>query len=60
MKYSNIGGQAVMEGIMMKNGDHYAVAVRKPNALALSRTRRSFSSPSSAACSTLWIRWSWV
>ena len=31
MKYSNIGGQAVMEGIMMKNGDHYAVAVRKPD-----------------------------
>ena len=31
MKYSNIGGQAVMEGIMMKNGEHYAVAVRKPD-----------------------------
>lgn len=31
MKYSNIGGQAVMEGIMMKNGDQYAVAVRKPD-----------------------------
>lgn len=29
MKYSCIGGQAVMEGIMMKNGDKYAVAVRK-------------------------------
>ena len=29
MKSSNIGGQAVMEGIMMKNGDDYAVAVRK-------------------------------
>ncbi len=29
MKSSNIGGQAVMEGIMMKNGDAYAVAVRK-------------------------------
>lgn len=29
MKSSNIGGQAVMEGVMMKNGDTYAVAVRK-------------------------------
>ena len=29
MKSSNIGGQAVLEGIMMKNGDRYAVAVRK-------------------------------
>ena len=29
MKSSNIGGQAVMEGIMMKNKDEYAVAVRK-------------------------------
>ena len=31
MKYSGIGGQAVMEGVMMKNQDKYAVAVRKPN-----------------------------
>lgn len=31
MKYSGIGGQAVMEGVMMKNGDKYAVAVRKPD-----------------------------
>lgn len=31
MKYSGIGGQAVMEGIMMKNKDVYAVAVRKPD-----------------------------
>ena len=31
MKSSNIGGQAVLEGIMMKHGDDYAVAVRKPN-----------------------------
>ena len=29
MRYSGIGGQAVMEGVMMKNGDEYAVAVRK-------------------------------
>ena len=31
MKSSNIGGQAVLEGIMMKNQDRYAVAVRKPD-----------------------------
>ena len=31
MKSSGIGGQAVLEGIMMKNGDKYAVAVRKPD-----------------------------
>ena len=31
MKPSGIGGQAVMEGVMMKNGNKYAVAVRKPN-----------------------------
>lgn len=28
MKFSGIGGQAVMEGVMMKNGVDYAVAVR--------------------------------
>ena len=31
MKSSNIGGQAVLEGIMMKNGDRYAVGVRRPD-----------------------------
>ncbi len=31
MCYSGIGGQAVLEGIMMKNGEKYAVAVRKPD-----------------------------
>ena len=29
MRYSGIGGQAVMEGVMMQNKDTYAVAVRK-------------------------------
>ena len=29
--YSGIGGQAVLEGIMMKNKTRYAVAVRKPD-----------------------------
>ena len=31
MKSSNIGGQAVQEGIMMRNGGRYSVAVRKPD-----------------------------
>lgn len=31
MKYANIGGQAVMEGVMMRHKDRYAVAVRKEN-----------------------------
>ena len=31
VKSSGIGGQAVIEGVMMKNKDRYAVAVRKPD-----------------------------
>lgn len=31
MRYSGIGGQAVMEGVMMKNQEKCAVAVRKPD-----------------------------
>lgn len=31
MKYSGIGGQAVIEGIMMKGKEKYAVSVRKPD-----------------------------
>lgn len=31
MKPSGIGGQAVIEGIMMKNKDKYSIAVRKPD-----------------------------
>ncbi len=31
MKSSNIGGQAVLEGIMMRHKDMYSVAVRKPD-----------------------------
>ncbi|MDR1764759.1 MAG: DUF1385 domain-containing protein [Lachnospiraceae bacterium] len=38
MKYSGIGGQAVIEGIMMKNKQDYATAVRKPDgAIAMQR-----------------------
>ena len=31
MKYCNIGGQAILEGVMMKGPDSYAIAVRKPD-----------------------------
>ena len=31
MRSSEIGGQAVIEGVMMKNRNQYAVAVRKPD-----------------------------
>lgn len=31
MRSSNIGGQAVLEGIMMRHQDEYAVAVRRPD-----------------------------
>lgn len=31
MKRTYVGGQAVMEGVMMKHDDEYAIAVRKPD-----------------------------
>jgi len=31
MKSSEVGGQAVLEGVMMRNKDKYAIAVRKPD-----------------------------
>lgn len=31
MKSSNIGGQAVMEGIMMRHKDKYSIGVRRPD-----------------------------
>lgn len=31
MRYTRIGGQAVIEGVMMRDGNDYAVAVRKPD-----------------------------
>lgn len=41
MKSSGIGGQAVMEGIMMKNKSKYAVAVRKPDQTIVVDVRES-------------------
>lgn len=31
MRYAKVGGQAVIEGIMMRYGDQYAITVRKPD-----------------------------
>lgn len=31
MKYSGIGGEAVIEGIMMRNGERYSIGVRRPD-----------------------------
>ena len=68
MKSSNIGGQAVLEGIMMKNKDRYAVAVRKPDQeievdvqeyKALSRGRRFPKFRLSAEFSASWILLCW-
>ncbi len=38
MRYSGIGGQAVLEGIMMKNHEKYSVAVRRPDGTIASET----------------------
>lgn len=45
MKCYRIGGQAVMEGVMMKNGNDYAIAVRKQDQTVVldKRTYKSFS-----------------
>ena len=52
MKYSGIGGQAVMEGIMMRNGNRYAVAVRKPDGEieVMENTVNGFSDRHAWAC----------
>ena len=40
MKSSNIGGQAVMEGIMMRHKDKYSIAVRRPDKEIEVKSRR--------------------
>lgn len=41
--YSGIGGQAVLEGIMMRNKNEYAVAVRKPDGTIATEKKRTSS-----------------
>ena len=47
-----IGGQAVMEGVMMKNMDRYAVSVRKPDGKIETKVRKcvSFAEIGRASC----------
>lgn len=44
MKSSGIGGQAVLEGVMMRNKSEYAVAVRKPDGEIKVKTEKCKSS----------------
>ncbi|MFQ8737629.1 MAG: hypothetical protein ACLSAH_17895 [Bilophila wadsworthia] len=50
-----VGGQAVMEGVMMRNGDVYALAVARPTATSASKTARGSASPA-ASCSKPFLR----
>lgn len=50
-----VGGQAVMEGIMMRNGDTLALAVRKPDAVIVAR-----SMPWSTLFHGVWARKPWL
>lgn len=45
MKKTDVGGQAIFEGVMMKNKDLYAIAVRKPDQEIIleKRTYKSFT-----------------
>lgn len=45
MKKLDVGGQAIIEGVMMKQGDTYSIAVRKPDKEIIleKRNYRSFS-----------------
>lgn len=51
-----VGGQAVMEGIMMRNGDSLALAVRRPDHGIVSVTLPWFTLSKSKLVRTRWIR----
>ncbi len=47
-KYCNIGGQALIEGVMMKNGSTIAISVRKPEGdieTSVTQTKKLFEQP---------------
>ncbi len=57
MKYSGIGGEAVIEGIMMRNKDDYAVAVRESNGdIAVQKDRYVSMTEKVHFCSLPFIR----
>ena len=51
-----VGGQAVMEGIMMRNGDALALAVRKPDGQIVAVTRPWYTCFSGDFVRRRWIR----
>ena len=66
--YSGIGGQAVLEGVMMKNKDRYAVAVRKSDGQievmaedyeGIRGAKKVSGIPFLRGVSISWIRWCW-
>lgn len=53
---ATVGGQAVMEGVMMRNGPVYALAVRAPDGDILVERRRWYSLGGGAASGTPFVR----
>lgn len=51
-----VGGQAVMEGVMMRNGDLLALAVRKPNQKIVALRRPWFTCFKSNFARRRWVR----
>jgi uncharacterized protein YqhQ len=51
-----VGGQAVMEGVMMRHGNSYAVAVRHPNGVIVAERRPWFSLVRSPVLSKPFVR----
>ena len=38
-----VGGQAIMEGVMMRHGDRYGLAVRRPDGVIVAESRPWFT-----------------
>ena len=53
MRYSKLGGQAVIEGVMMKHEKEYSVAVRKPDG-GIEVTKKATSSYAACYCAGGW------
>ena len=66
MKYSGIGGQAILEGVMMRNQDRYALSCRTSDGEIITREHqvgkeiaRPFKNILSAVFLRFWIHSSW-
>lgn len=53
---STVGGQAVMEGVMMRNGSVYALALRTPDGDIVAERRRWYSLATGAASGKPFVR----